>query len=57
MGQSDFGSVIGGLAKKLRDPKTNRITEESLINYIETEFGLKIPNLPVPPLPPIPPIP
>lgn len=45
MGQSDFTTVLSELAAQFRDSNGN-ITEESLINYLETFLGIDIPNFP-----------
>lgn len=46
LGQDSFSSVLGKLAASLRDPATNTITENSLIQYISDSLDIEIPETP-----------
>lgn len=54
LGQDSFSSVLGELAASLRDPATNAITEDSLIQYISTSLGIEIPENIFPEIPEVP---
>lgn len=57
LGQDSFSSVLGELAASLRDPATNAITEDSLIQYISDTLDIEIPENIFPEIPDIPDIP
>ena len=57
LGQDSFSSVISDLAASLRDPDTNSITENSLLQYMAGSLNIEIPESVFPSTPSIPDIP
>lgn len=54
LGQDSFSSVLDELSASLRDPASNAITEDSLIQYISDSLGIEIPETIFPDIPEIP---